>query len=70
MDRTDTFIHLGPPMSKLKIDLYILNIPPPTSSLSTNVIHYLISKPLQNIPHLIIIKLKESLSSIQLQYSF
>ena len=53
---TTQWIDLIPPKRNNKILLNLLNLHPNPSQIPTNIINYLISKTLQNIPCLVLIK--------------
>ena len=63
-------IKLVPTKRNPNNDLSLLNPPPPNSPIPTNIINYLISKPLQNLPNLIMIKPTQYFSLILLFYHF
>ena len=67
---TNPCIHLGHPKGKLNINISLLNLPPAPSPIPTNITNYNISKPLQNLPHLILIKHTQCLPTIQILYYF
>ena len=67
---TNPCVNLGPHKSKPKLELYALNLPPTLPPLATNLAHCIISKPLQNIPNLILIKPTQYLYPKQLLCHF
>ena len=52
---TNPWIHLGSSNRNTNLELYLINLSNPTSTTPTNNIHHHISKPLQNLPFLILI---------------
>ena len=52
--RNEPYIHLGSHNRKPNLDISLILLPPPQSSLFPNFINYLISKPLQSIPNSIL----------------
>ena len=68
VNKTVTCIQLVPSKMNTKLDLSLLNLPPPPSPLPNNIIHDLISKPLQKFPHFILIKPTQWPPHIQLLY--
>ena len=62
--------YLVHPKSKPNIDLSFLNLSPHTSTIPTKLIHYLISKSLQNPSNKILIKYSQYMFPIKLLYNF
>ena len=70
LNQTTPLIYMVPTKMNTNINLSILNLPPTSSCLPTYFIRFLISKTIQNLPHLVLIKPTQCPPHIQLIYHF